>query len=140
MFILPIKATALGTMGYQSIEGCSKHAEILDVHAIEIKKTEESTNFAKCCGSFPVLDSVDFNRVHSNAILTDDNPKILHFRGFELTFLWFEIEVIVGEDLEDVIDDSSVQRKVIRGVNENIVHVNSDVALVDQFMENEVHH
>ena len=42
--------------------------------------------------------------------------------------------------MEDVIDDTSVEGDIIRGVYQDVVHIDGDVTFVDEVAENEVHH
>ena len=106
MFVVPMEAAALRTVGNQHIEWGREHAEILNVHAVEIEETEKSMQLPERGGSFPIFNAVNFNGVHGDVVLTDDNTKIFDFCDFELAFLWFEVEVVVSENMEDVIDNS----------------------------------
>jgi hypothetical protein len=60
----------------------------------------------ECRRPFPVFDTIDFDRVHGDAIFANDNTKIFNFSSFELAFLGFKVKVIVSQDLEDIIDNS----------------------------------
>ena len=107
---------------------------------IEIQEAKECSNFLQGRGSFPVLDTLDLDRVHCNGIFTDDNTEIFHFGLFKLAFLRFEVEVVNREDVQDVVYYSAVQRGVVRGMNKDIIHIDHDVAFVDEFAEEVVHH
>ena len=45
-----------------------------------------------------MLYTVDLDGVHGNAIFADDDPEVFDFRDFELTFLWLEVQIVVGQD------------------------------------------
>ena len=96
MFIIPMEPATLGTVCDECIERCHHCTKIADIHMIEIEEPKESVNFSKRHGSFPVSDTIDFDWVHSNAILANNYPKIFDFCGFELAFLQFEVEVVVS--------------------------------------------
>ena len=108
VFKVPVETTTFGTMRNESIKRCSEHAEVTNIHAIKVEETEESSEFAKCCGSFPVFNTIDFDWVHSNTIFANDHPKVFDFYGFKLALLRFEVEVVVGEYLENIVDDATV--------------------------------
>ena len=108
MFRVPVETASFGTMCDKGVEWCGKHTEIANIHAIKVKETKEGLEFAKCHGSFPIFNTIDFDWVHSDAIFANDNTKVFNFCGFKLTFLWFEVEVVVGEYLEDIINDATM--------------------------------
>ena len=103
-----MKFAPLGTVCHQDIEGCRQHTEVANVHAIKVKESKEGAEFLKCGRPFPISDTVNFNGVHGNAIFTDNDTKVFNLCGFELALLQFEVEVIIGKDLKDVVNDSSV--------------------------------
>ena len=75
---------------------------------IEIKESKEGVKFVEGGGSFPLLYTVDLDRIHGNAIFADDDAEVLDFRNFKLTFLRFEVQVIVGQYLENVVHNLTV--------------------------------
>ena len=66
MLIVPIKLPSFHAVSHQRIKRCGQHAKSMDVHAIEIWKAKECPNFLQGQGSFPVLHTLDFDRIHSN--------------------------------------------------------------------------
>ena len=97
MFIFPMKMATFHAVSHKSVKRGGEHAEIMNVHVVKVEETEECTQFAERCQSFSILNAIDFDWVHRNAIFTYDHTKIFDFCGFELTFLWFEIKGVVGE-------------------------------------------
>ena len=73
-------------------------------------------------------------------IFTNNDAKVFDFCDFKLALLRFEVEIIFGQDAKYVVDNTSMEFYVVWRVNEDIVHVNGDVAFVDQFAKDEVHH
>ena len=96
--------------------------------------------FPKGCRPFPILNTVDFDGVHGDVIFTDNDAEVFDFRDFKLALLRFEVEIIFGQDAKYVIDNPSVEVYVIWCMDEDVIHVNGDVAFVDQFAKDEVHH
>ena len=64
--------------------------------------------FTKGCRSFPIFDTVNLDGVHGDVIFANDDTKIFDFRDFELAFLGFEVQIVVGEDAQYIIDDVAV--------------------------------
>ena len=79
VFRVPMETTSLGTMCNEGVKWCSEHTKVQNVHAVEVEETEERLKFAKCCGSFPVFNTVDLDWVHGNTIFTNDHTKCYDF-------------------------------------------------------------
>ena len=107
-FVVPIKLPSLGAKGDERVERCGQHAEISNVHAVEIQEAEKRSNFLQGRGSLPILYALDFDRVHGDGVLTDNNTKVLHFSLFELAFLGFQIKIVDCEDAQDIINHTAV--------------------------------
>ena len=41
MFIVPVEMSTFVAVCYQHVERCCKHAEVVNIHAIKIEKTEK---------------------------------------------------------------------------------------------------
>ena len=91
VLIFPKKTAALHTVCDQGIEQCGKHTEIVDIHVIEVKESKESTQLLECRRSFPVFNPINFDGIHGDTVLADDDTKVFNFCDFKLTFLWFEV-------------------------------------------------
>ena len=91
MFVLPMEFATLGAECNKCVKGGGKKAEVSDVHAVEVEKTQERTQFPEGCGSFPIFDAINLDGVHGNAVFANDNTQVFNFRGFELALLWFEV-------------------------------------------------
>jgi hypothetical protein len=131
VFGLPVKAAAFCAKCDEGIQGSSEHAKIADVHPIEIEETEEGAKFSKGCGAFPIFNTIDFNRIHSDAIFTDDDAEVFNCCRFELAFLRFEVEIVLGQNTQDIVNDTTVELEIIWRVNEDVVHINGDIALIN---------
>ena len=90
-------------MSNECVERCGQHAEVMNVHVIEIEEAEECSNFLQSGGAFSVLHTLDFDRVHSNGVFLDDNAEILHFGLLELAFLRFEVKIVDCEDAQYIV-------------------------------------
>ena len=80
----------------------------MDIHAIEVQEAKECSNFLQGRGSFPVLHTLDLDRVHSDRVLADDDAEVLDFALFELAFLGFQVEIVDCEDAQYIVDYTSV--------------------------------
>ena len=98
MFIVPIKLPSFHAMSDKHVERCGQHAKSMNIHAIEVQEAEECSNFLQGRGSFPVLHTLDFDGVHGDGVLADNDAEILHFSLFKLAFLGFEVQVVNRED------------------------------------------
>ena len=102
-FVVPIKLPSSRAVSDECIERCGQHAEISNVHAIKIQEAEECPNFLQGRGSFPILYALDFDRVHSDGVLTDDDAEVLHFGLFELALLGFQVEIVDCKDAQHIV-------------------------------------
>ena len=107
-FVVPVKLPSSRTVSDERVKRCGQHAEITDVHAIEIQEAKECPYFLQGRGSFPILHALDFDRVHGNCVFTDDNTKVFDFALFELAFLRFQIEIVDCEDAQNIVHYSTV--------------------------------
>jgi len=71
-------------------EGSGYSWKIPDKATVEINEAYESLHISPVLQSGPVTDSSDFNRVHHNFVLWDDQSKVFNLLPVELTFLWME--------------------------------------------------
>jgi len=63
---------------------------MVDKATVEIDKTYESLYVSPVLQSRPVTDSGNFNRVHRNFVLQDDQSEVFNLLLVELTFLQTE--------------------------------------------------
>src|ERR1700677_1918561 len=87
----------------------------------------------------PILNIFDLLRIHSNAFFRDDEAEEFYFFLFEKAFLRFEEEIIFLQSFQHFIDDSSVFLEIL-SEDEDIVHVDDDMSLVNEVLQNGVHH
>ena len=64
------------TMSYQHVKRCGQNTKSTDIHLVEIQEAEKCLNFLQGYGSFPVLDTLNFDWVHGDGILMDDDSKV----------------------------------------------------------------
>jgi hypothetical protein len=62
--------------------------------AIKVTKAKEASYFFHSGWCWPVRNTFDFDRVHLNFTLSNDDPDVLNLLFVEEAFLWFEEEVI----------------------------------------------
>ena len=71
-------------------EGSSYGREISDKAMVEVNKAYESLHVSLVLWGGPVTDSGNFNRVHLDLVLQDDQSEVLNLLPMELTLLWAE--------------------------------------------------
>ena len=71
-------------------EGSSYNQAVLDEVTVEVNKASESLHISLVLWDRPLADSSDFNRVHHNLVLRDDQSEVFNLLLVELTFLWIE--------------------------------------------------
>jgi hypothetical protein len=76
-------------MSNEHIKRCSQDAKSMDIHPIEIQEAKECLNFFQDHGSFSVLYTLNFDWVHGNEILADNESEVFHLCCFKLAFLGF---------------------------------------------------
>ena len=57
---------------------------------IEVNEAYEGLHVSPVLWGGPLVDSSNFNRVHLDLVLRDDQSKVLNPALMELTFLWAE--------------------------------------------------
>jgi len=71
-------------------ERSSYSREVLDEAMVEVNEAYESLHISLVLWDGPLVDSGDFNRVHRNLVLRDDQSKVFNLLLVELTFLQME--------------------------------------------------
>src|SRR6266702_722863 len=94
-----------------------------DEGAVKVEKAYHSPYFCDVFGCWPPIDSCNFYGVHACHPLFKDYPQVIHGGHMEEALLWFEIEVVLFCNLENVSYCGNVVRHVGTCGNTNIVHV-----------------
>ena len=71
-------------------EGSSYSREVLDEAMVEVNEAYESLYISSVLWNRPLTDSGDFNRVHRNFVLQDDQSQVFNLLPVEFTFLQTE--------------------------------------------------
>jgi len=71
-------------------EGSGYGQEISDEAPVEVNKAYESLYVSLVLQDGPVTDFSNFNRVHLDLVLRDDQSKVLNLLSIELTLLQVE--------------------------------------------------
>jgi len=71
-------------------EGSGNGWEILDKTTVEVNEAYESLHISPVLRDRPIADSGNFNRVHLDLVLRDDQSEVLNLLLIELTLLWVE--------------------------------------------------
>ena len=78
---------------------------------------------AKILRGRPFDNAFDFNRVHRDCSILDDKTEEFDFVNHEVTFQGFDEEVIIMEYLEGFTDAVNVNRSIVIGRNEHVIHI-----------------
>ena len=65
--------------------------------AVITGETQESSYIGGCLGYWPVCYSLEFLQAHLEVVFPYNDFEIFNLFFFELTFLWFEIEIVFFE-------------------------------------------
>ena len=80
-----------GLIGASEVEkGLSYGREVLDEATIEINKAYEGLHVSPVLWDGPLTDSGDFNRVHRDLVLQNDQSEVFNLLLVELTLLRME--------------------------------------------------
>ena len=71
-------------------EGSGDGWEISDEATVEVNEAYESLHVSPVLQGGPIVDSGNFNKVHLNLVLWDDQSEVLNPLSMELTLLWAE--------------------------------------------------
>ena len=71
--------------------------------------------------------------------MRDAQTQIIHAFLMEITLLWFEVQVVLLQDAEELFDHHSM---LLHGFSENedVVNVDDDHTFCDEFTEEVIHH
>ena len=71
-------------------EGSSYGREVLDEVMVEVNEAYEGLHISPALWGRPLTDSGNFNRVHHNLVLQDDQPEVFNLLLMELTLFQME--------------------------------------------------
>lgn len=75
--------------------------EVLDKSAVKVCKAEESSNITEVARYLLVSDGGNFALVHADMAGFDDHTKVLNAIAIKLTFLRFQIQIVLFETVQD---------------------------------------
>ena len=139
-FVVPIKLPSSRAVSNKRVQRCGQHAKVADIHAVKIQEAEKCSNFLQSRGSFPSLHALDFDWVHGDGVFANNDTKVLHFVLLKLAFLGFQVKVVDCEDAQHIVYYTAMQCGVVRGVDKDVVHIYGDIAFIDEFAEEVIHH
>ncbi len=72
---------------------------MLNEPLVEIDKTQECMQLSFIFGSLPLSDTFDLGRIHGYLILQNLQAEVIDSYLMQETFLWFQVQLILHEDL-----------------------------------------
>ena len=111
----------------------------MDELLIEVYKAKEGLDLLYLHQSMPFHDSMDLHWIHGNMVFQDDQSKVLNLLSLKLAFLWLEEQPPLLEGSKDLVGNPPVFREGM-GVNEDIIHIAYHLTVVDELMEDIIHH
>jgi hypothetical protein len=74
----------------------------------------------------PSGEAILFHRVNANGPVADNNTQVIDSGAFKFALRWFQEETLSLEEVEDVMNNMSVEREVIGGHDEDVIHVDKE--------------
>jgi hypothetical protein len=111
----------------------------LNESLIEVTKTKERLDLSFISWCFPICNSGDFDGIHADLAISDNDAKVLGFLLIEHAFVQVEVQLVFTEDLHYAAYLCMMFTKHL-GEDEDIVDINDDLAIVNLNSENLIHH
>src|SRR5258708_21886935 len=111
----------------------------MDKLLVEVHKAKEGLDLLDLRWGQSLHNSVDLHWVHSDMVFQDDQSKVFDLLLLELAFLWLEKQPLPSEGSKDLADNLPVFGEG-GGVDEDVIHVAYDFAMVNELMKDVVHH
>ena len=105
---------------------------------IEVAKSKEQLNLLFICWGSPICDSSNFDRVHADLSVSNDDAKIFGLVLVEGTLVQVKVQLIFTENLHYTTNLCMMFSKGF-GENEDVIDINNDLAVVDFDPEYFVH-
>jgi hypothetical protein len=119
-------------------QGTGEMRVVWDEILVEVAKSEEWLGFFNHGWNGPILNSVKFSRVHSNASVLDNHAEVFNIFSITDTFLRFEEQLLSANHLQYQSNMLLMFHKHL-GKDEDIVHVNHKPSLINLLLESAVH-
>jgi len=113
--------------------------EVGDELAVEIGEAHEGLYLFLGHGHWPLHNSRNFDRVHLNTVVGDDDTEVLDTHLLELTLVVSQVELVFMHVFHDYPADVAMLLQGIRE-DEDIVQVDNNHSLQDEVMEDLIHH
>src|SRR5258708_33878919 len=111
----------------------------MDKLPIEVHKAKEGLDLLDLNWGWPLCNSADLCRIHSDMVFQDDQSKVFDLLLLELAFLWLEKQPPPLEGSKDSADNLLVFGEG-GGVDKDVVHVAYDFAMIDELTKDVIHH
>jgi len=86
-----LSTPVLGLIRASEVEkGSSYGQEVLDEATVEVNEAYKGLHISPVLRDRPLADSSNFNRVHHNLVLRDDQSEVFNLLLVEHTLLWAE--------------------------------------------------
>ena len=121
------------------MKGVGNFGEVLHEPSVEVHEPYEGLDILYFHRLWPISDPLDLDGVHHYVVLGDDKPKVVHLSTFESTFLWLEKQLVGTKGLEYLPSDSPMVCEG-GGVNEDVIHVADGLIVIDEGVEDVIHH
>ena len=95
---------------------------------------------SKVLRSGPFDNAFDFDQVHRDCSILNDKSKEFDFANHEVAFRGFDEEVVIAKYLERFTDAVYMNRGVVVGRDEHIVHIDEQPSVGKLMDEQIVHH
>jgi len=123
----------------ESGERLSDAGITLNKTTVKIAKTQKRLNLSFVCRRFPVCNAGNFDWVHTDLSMSDNDTEVFGLSLIEGALVEVEIQFVVVEDLHYPAYLSMMFAKSFRE-DEDIVNVHYDLSVIDFDSKHFVHH
>src|ERR1700677_745524 len=93
---------------------------------VKITEAQKGADVFDFVGYGPVFNARNFGRIHACYPLFKDYPQVIYGRGMEGALLWFEVQVVIVCNCEDIFNGLYMVGKRSGRSNSNVVHIDSN--------------
>ena len=121
------------------VHGLGEFREFPNEVLIKVSESKERAYLFYALGDWPVMDSVEFGRVHHHLAFFDNKAKVFDVHLAKFAFQWFEVEVSFSEAFKNMFGEAFKVFFVL-GENEDVVYVYNAKSLFNFIFEGVIHH
>jgi len=111
-----------------------------DKRAIKVAEAKKASNIFDGGWYRPFSDAFNFNWVHFDVSITDDDTQVFDLLFMKSTLFWLKEKVMFGQFVQKLVDSMRVFLFVVSGGNEGIIHIDMKPTLCDFLLKDVIHY